>query len=89
MATIGSLAPETLDKIMRMRRDALLLSWNDQPTKGRYDGLRAAALVCSRWRVLAQRALFDEVVLTHKASKYTSQLFLASLAQARHHTRTS
>ena len=83
LATIGSLAPETLDEIMRMLRDSFSLSWNGQPTKGRYDALRAAALVCSRWRVPAQRALFDELVLTHTTSEHTSQFSLASLAQAR------
>ena len=30
---------------------------------GRYDALRAAALVCARWRDPAQRVLFAEVAL--------------------------
>ncbi|KAL8290227.1 hypothetical protein RQP46_003166 [Phenoliferia psychrophenolica] len=50
MATIDSLANETLSDIMEMLKEPSLTVWQNGeglPT-GRYDALRAAALVCSR-----------------------------------------
>ncbi|KAL8291531.1 hypothetical protein RQP46_002509 [Phenoliferia psychrophenolica] len=68
-----------------------LPGWDDsnERQKGRYDSLRAAALVCSRWRDPAQRALFDEI---HLACAYgmnsTLPNFLASAARSRYRTRS-
>ncbi|KAL8277921.1 hypothetical protein RQP46_009740 [Phenoliferia psychrophenolica] len=65
MATIDSLANETLCKIMGMLKEPLL-EWSLSLPPGRYNALRAAALVCSRWRDPAQRALYDEVEISDR-----------------------
>ncbi|KAL8290291.1 hypothetical protein RQP46_003230 [Phenoliferia psychrophenolica] len=65
MATIDSLPNETLCKIMGMLKEPSLRGWdNFVLPPGRYDALRAAALVCSRWRDPAQQALFDTVEIS-------------------------
>ncbi|KAL8277900.1 hypothetical protein RQP46_009719 [Phenoliferia psychrophenolica] len=65
MATIDSLADEILDQIMEMLKAPTLDTWDETapPSPGRYNALRAAALVCSRWTDRAQRALFDDIEL--------------------------
>ncbi|KAL8291479.1 hypothetical protein RQP46_002457 [Phenoliferia psychrophenolica] len=63
MATIDSLANETLIHIIEYLKSSPLPGWDDTDLEregDRYEDLRAAALVCSRWRDPAQRALFDE-----------------------------
>ncbi|KAL8277882.1 hypothetical protein RQP46_009701 [Phenoliferia psychrophenolica] len=89
MATIGSLANETLTQIMEMLKGDTLLTWRDttSPSPGRYDSLRAAALVCSRWKDPAQRALFDDVELEYRYTRRYRR-FLASPAQSRYRTRS-
>ena len=88
MATIDSLANETLDKIMGILQGPAFTSREEWPKTDRYDALRAAALVCSWWRDPAQRALFEEVALIPYTCKIVSQLFLASPAQSRYRTRS-
>ncbi|KAL8290274.1 hypothetical protein RQP46_003213 [Phenoliferia psychrophenolica] len=87
MATIDSLANETLCKIMGMLKNPLP-GWDDEADSllGRYDALRAAALVCSRWRDPAQRALFDEVQVCALYQNRIQQL-LATPRPPRHRTR--
>ncbi|KAL8277890.1 hypothetical protein RQP46_009709 [Phenoliferia psychrophenolica] len=86
MATIDSLANETLIQIMEMLKDPLLPDSMETLPRGRYDALRAAALVCSRWREPAQRALFDKVELAY-AYPLRSERFLARPMPPRHRTR--
>ncbi|KAL8281411.1 hypothetical protein RQP46_006095 [Phenoliferia psychrophenolica] len=84
MATIDDLPYETLSLIMNYLKGPS--SFWDTP-RGRYDALRAAALVCSRWRDPAQRALSKEVVISQDDS-HRAIRFLASPAKPRHRTRS-
>ncbi|KAL8290273.1 hypothetical protein RQP46_003212 [Phenoliferia psychrophenolica] len=63
MATIESLANETLCKIISMLKEPSLSPWqvNFGLNVPRNDDLLAAALVCSRWTDPAQRALCDTI----------------------------
>ncbi|KAL8290238.1 hypothetical protein RQP46_003177 [Phenoliferia psychrophenolica] len=65
MAPIDSLANETLCKIMSMLKEPSLPLWDagESFPPGSYDDLRCAALVCSRRRDPAQRALFDTLLI--------------------------
>ncbi|KAL8290259.1 hypothetical protein RQP46_003198 [Phenoliferia psychrophenolica] len=87
MATIDSLANETLCKIMDMLNEPSP-RWHSSHylLHGRYHALRASALVCSRWRDPAQRALFDEVEVYDRYQNRTQQL-LATPRPSRHHTK--
>ncbi|KAL8286823.1 hypothetical protein RQP46_004351 [Phenoliferia psychrophenolica] len=86
MATINSLANETLTHIMELLKEPSTLDWDNLvPEPGRYDTLRAAALVCSRWRDPAQRALFDDVELSNRYP-LRAERFLSSPAQPRYRT---
>ncbi|KAL8277937.1 hypothetical protein RQP46_009569 [Phenoliferia psychrophenolica] len=87
MATIDSLANETLYDIMEMLKTPSLPLWDTglQFPPGSYDALRAAALVCSRWRDPAQRALFD-TLLVDTSKVLRTQKFVTSPATPRAHT---
>ncbi|KAL8277887.1 hypothetical protein RQP46_009706 [Phenoliferia psychrophenolica] len=89
MATIDSLANETLAHIMEMLKKPTIITWRDStsPSPARYDALRAAALVCSRWKDPAQRALFDDVQLDYRYTRRYKR-FLASPVQSRYRTRS-
>ncbi|KAL8281413.1 hypothetical protein RQP46_006097 [Phenoliferia psychrophenolica] len=88
MATIDNLASETLYHIMEMLKEPSP-DWEDGTSPpGRYDALRAAALVCSRWWDPAQRTLFDEVVISDEDYFPKAQLFSDSPARSRYRTRS-
>ena len=88
MATMDSLPNETLAHILSMLKEPVLTNWDSQrPQRGHYDSLRAAALVCSRWRDPAQRALLEDLVLDIHACSKRGQHFLSSPARSRHRTR--
>ncbi|KAL8291539.1 hypothetical protein RQP46_002517 [Phenoliferia psychrophenolica] len=89
MATIDSLANETLSHIIELLMGPPLPDWDNsgERPKGRYDALRAAALVCARWRDPAQRALFDELHLPDPSDS-RGPLFCASAARPRYRTRS-
>ncbi|KAL8276193.1 hypothetical protein RQP46_011405 [Phenoliferia psychrophenolica] len=94
MATIDSLANEILAKIMDMLKGPSAPGWEEatarlwRPSPGHYDALRAAALVCSRWRDPAQRALFDDVHLPWHGTPLRIQRLRDSPARARFRTRS-
>ncbi|KAL8281420.1 hypothetical protein RQP46_006104 [Phenoliferia psychrophenolica] len=88
MATIQSLANETLAHIMDMLKGPPR-DWDDTITpRGRYAALLAAALVCSRWRDPAQRALFDQIVIFDSVHIAQSRKLLKSPAWRRYRTRS-
>lgn len=89
MATIDSLPNETLSHIMTMLKEPTILSWDNVSTQevGHYDALRAAALVCRRWRDPAQRALHESVSIPGLAFHAMGHLFVESLARQRYQTR--
>ncbi|KAL8290204.1 hypothetical protein RQP46_003143 [Phenoliferia psychrophenolica] len=91
MATINNLPNETLYHIMEMLEPPSLPVWDMaseyELPPGSYDSLRAAALVCSRWRDPAQRALFDSIRLD-TGNVTRRQKFLRSPARARYRTRS-
>ncbi|KAL8290186.1 hypothetical protein RQP46_003125 [Phenoliferia psychrophenolica] len=90
MATINSLANETLCMIMGMikvpSRPLRDIARSYLPDSY-YDSLRAAALVCSRWRDPAQRALFDSIILDTTIISRNKKL-LTSPARSRYRTRS-
>ena len=81
MATMDSLPNETLAHILSMLKEPVLTNWDSQrPQRGHYDSLRAAALVCSRWRDPAQRALLEDLVLEKSIASTRGERFLSCLA---------
>ncbi|KAL8289983.1 hypothetical protein RQP46_002922 [Phenoliferia psychrophenolica] len=89
MVTIDSLANETLYDIMEMLKPTDLPLWDsgEELPSGSYDSLRAAALVCSRWRDPAQRALFNNILIGSNDS-LRHHNFIASPARPRYRARS-
>ncbi|KAL8291473.1 hypothetical protein RQP46_002451 [Phenoliferia psychrophenolica] len=89
MATIDNLPNEVLLDILEFLKGPPLLGWDnwDDEYEHWYDDLRAAALVCSRWREPAQRALFDELNIPWTTHPRVPN-FLASPARLRCRTRS-
>ncbi|KAL8277985.1 hypothetical protein RQP46_009617 [Phenoliferia psychrophenolica] len=90
MATIDSLPNETLDKIMEMLKTPYRADWENRwlDETGRNDMLQSAALVCSRWRDPAQRALFSDVHISSYNHPLRHDRFLAAPAHLRRQTRS-
>ena len=89
MATINSLPNETLAHITDMLKEPVLLDWDRTRNLevGHYDALRAASLICSRWRDPAQRALYDTVAISRRDFETTASLFCDMSARVRYQTR--
>lgn len=82
MAYIDVLATETLCDIFRMLKDPVSRDWDEDVGRGRYDALRAAALVCRRWRPPAQLALCEELDISSRTHPRRAKRLLGSATAA-------